>query len=143
MKRASADWVVALPLLLMSVLLYAQATTMPEGPATFPRAVTLLMGALSLALLLRNLIQERGLTGRYWHSEGPGAMRTVLVVTALTVVYVFTIGKIVYPISTGLYFALMMGVLGLRPRWLVPLVAGGSVLAIWVLFVRLLRVSLE
>ncbi|MBI4506461.1 MAG: tripartite tricarboxylate transporter TctB family protein [Chloroflexi bacterium] len=143
MARARADWAVALVMLAASAFLFQEALAMPDGPGTFPRAVALLMGVLSLGLLVRNVALEGGLRGIYWHSAGPGATATVLWVVGFTMVYVGSIGRVSYVLSTGLYFAVMMWLLGLRPRWLILLIAPSSVLLLWVVFVRMLNVSLS
>lgn len=143
MPRARADWVVALVLAVVSAVLLREALAMPAGPGTFPRAVALAMGGLSLALLARNLLFEGGLRGVYWYSAGPGAMRTVLVVVLITLAYVALLGVLRYALLTTGYFAAMMWVLGLRPRWLLAAVAPASALALEVLFVRILHVSLS
>lgn len=143
MARARADWAVALVMLAASAFLFQEALTMPDGPGTFPRAVALLMGVLSLGLLVRNVALEGGLRGIYWHSAGRGATLTVVWVVGFTTLYIGSIGRVSYVLSTGLYFAVMMWLLGLRPRWLILLIAPSSVLLLWVVFVRMLNVSLS
>ena len=142
----SADRVTAVLLLVISVAFAAGALKYyswwgPGGPgsAFLPFWLSLVMGALALMFLVRNIREpERGAD---WLPRGEG-LRDMLVVLGATIAFISLLNVTGMVIGTAVYLAALVWYLG-RHRWWVTLsVAIAAAGFNWLVFVHWLRVPM-
>lgn len=106
------------------------------GSAFLPFWLSLVMGALALALLVRKPVESA-----QWMPSREGAMR-VLVVLGVTVAFVALMQVIGMVLGIALFLAVLMRYLERHPWWLTVLVAAGAAAFNWLVFEHWLRVPL-
>ena len=109
------------------------------GPAFVPFWLGLVMALLALGFLIRSL--RRTLPGASWFPRGQG-LRDMLVVLAVTVVFVALLNVLGMVIGTALYLAVLIRYLGRHRWWVTFAIAVGTAAATWLVFVHWLRVPM-
>ena len=140
----SADRITAALLLAFAVAFSAGALKQYQwwgpggpGPAFLPFWLGLVMACLAAMMLTRSLREKNA--GAAWLPRGEG-LHDMLVVLAVTVVFVATLKVTGMVLGTALYLAVLVRYLG-RHRWWVTLgIALGAAFFNWLVFVHWLRV---
>lgn len=142
----NADRVTAVLLLAFSAAFAAAALRLYKwwgddgpGPAFLPFWLGLLMAALALALLARNL--RRKDRGEPWLPRGEGLQHT-LVVLAASVAFVALLQVTGMILGTALFLAGLLRYLGRHRWWVCAAVAAGAAGFNWLVFAHWLRVPL-
>ena len=145
-RRTRADAVGGVLLLLLAAVAGLAGRALPfgapgqPGAGFFPRALTLLLAALALALLIRGLARPAPDFTEPWRD--PGARRRLLLMTGALVGYVAAVGTLGYLVTTAALFVVMVRGVGGRGFTHTLVVAAACSAGSWYLFGRLLRVNL-
>jgi putative tricarboxylic transport membrane protein len=142
----NADRVTAALLLAFSVAFAAGALKSYQwwgaggpGPAFLPFWLGVVMALLALMMLIRSLKEKN--PGKAWLPRGEG-LRDMLVVLAVTVVYVALLNVLGMIMGTALYLMVLVRYLGRHRWWVTVSIALAAAAFNWLVFVHWLRVPM-
>lgn len=114
------------------------------GPAGLPKVLGILMILLGLALCVQatfNYLKSGKPNTPEWTGQGKRVLRAAGLLL-LGITYLMVVETLGYAVSIALLIMLTALYLGTPWSWRVPVIAGSGALALWAIFVQLLRISM-
>lgn len=131
------DFYMAFVFLMMGVFTYIQSQKIPDTPAEFPILIAICLFIAAFIQMFMALAR-RGIKAEKVEHK----IRPVIIITAMTAIYIFLISYVGYLLSTVLLVYFVIAVLGYKPKKQMLLISCLATLIIFVMFKVVLRVPL-
>lgn len=140
MKKSLPDVIISVVVLIFLGTLFAQVPAIPEISKGYPLGLLIIATAMTLYLLVRNLIRLKG--DETVESKVPQQIKTIVPYCLLIIAYIWLLNKLGYIISTVLFMLASLLFLKLKNKVLMVVITVVLTLLLYFVFTRFLVVVL-